>query len=72
MRSDVRRMTGINQQGNRIIMDTCTYCEFASVNASAVSALSGDYAQSHKYSVYHPPYVPLSDSQLAIRILQIL
>ena len=51
MRSDERRMTGINGRRNRIIMDTCAQCECA----AAVSAMSGDYAQSQKHSVYHLP-----------------
>ena len=67
MRSDERRMTGINGRRNRIVMDTCAQCECA----AAVSAMSGDYAQSHKHSVYHPPYVAFLNAHLTIRILQI-
>ena len=68
MRSDERRMTGINGRRSRIILDTCAQCECAT---AAVSAISGDYAQSHKHSVYHPPYVAFLNAYLTIRISQI-
>ena len=68
MRSDERRMTSINGRRSRIILDTYAQCQCA---AAAISAMSGDYAQSHKHSVYHPPYVAFLKAHLTIRILQI-